>query len=142
MSTCMYWVPTWYASAWTPEPKPWSTCTHASASTPEPKPSSRPTSPPTRLPLQPTPVPTLRPTDSAAKLKELLAGGQAAMEDLIIRCSVGIPIEVLQHKGLGMELRRRLSIALGVDLWSHETGRLVSRLGKAKYHLYTPGQIQ
>ena len=130
-----------HASASTPEPLPWS-------STPEPQPSSRPTKhPPMRPPPRPTPVPKLCPTVSAAleaRRRKLLAMGQmgqVAMEDLILKCSAGIPLQILQHKGIGDMLRGRLSIALRVDLFrkDEETNRLVSKFGKAKWHLFTPG---
>ena len=67
--------------------------------------------------------------------------GQVAMEDLILKCSAGIPLQILQHKGIGDMLRGRLSIALRVDLFSPDeaTKRLVSKLGKARWHLFTPG---
>ena len=67
--------------------------------------------------------------------------GQAAMEDLILKCSASIPLQILQHKGIGDMLRGRLSIALRVDLFrkDEETNRLVSKFGKAKWHLFTPG---
>ena len=67
--------------------------------------------------------------------------GQAAMEDLILKCSADIPPQSLHHKGIGTMLRRRLSIVLCVDLFSPDdaTKRLVSKLGKAKWHLFTPG---
>ena len=67
--------------------------------------------------------------------------GQAAMEDLILKCSADIPPQSLHHKGIGTMLRRRLSIALRVDLFSPDeaTKRLASKLGKAKWHLFTPG---
>ena len=68
--------------------------------------------------------------------------GQAAMEDLILKCSASIPLQILQTKGIGDMLRQRLSIALRVDLFSPDeaTKRLVSKFGKAKWHLFTPGQ--
>ena len=67
--------------------------------------------------------------------------GQAAMEDLILKCSASIPLQILQTKGIGDMLRQRLSIALRVDLFSPDeaTKRLVSKFGKAKWHLFTPG---
>ena len=61
------------------------------------------------------------------------------MEELILRCSDGIPRELLLQKGLCRELRERLSVVLGVDISTREMGTLLSRLGKAKYALYTPG---
>ena len=65
--------------------------------------------------------------------------GRAAMEDLILKCSADIPRQSLQHKGIGTMLRQRLSIVLCVDLFSPDdaTKRLVSKLGKAKWHLFT-----
>ena len=68
--------------------------------------------------------------------------GRAAMEDLILKCSADIPRQSLQHKGIGTMLRRRLSIELRVDLFNfndEETGNFLSKLGNAKYHLFTPG---
>ena len=96
---------------------------------------------PEQILLPPASNPSSVEADSAAvsKIEELLAGGQQAMEDLIFRCSGDIPIEVLRRKGFGNQLRRNLSMYLGVDLWAQEHADLASRLGKAKYHLYTPG---
>ena len=67
--------------------------------------------------------------------------GQAAMEDLILECSADIPLQTLRHKGIGAMLRHKLSLALRVDLnvKDDETGKLLSKLGNAKYHLFTPG---
>ena len=68
--------------------------------------------------------------------------GRAAMEDLILKRSADIPPQSLHHKGIGTMLRRRLSIELRVDLSNvkdEATGNLLSKLGNAKYHLFTPG---
>ena len=61
------------------------------------------------------------------------------MEHLILRCADGIPEELLLQKGLCKELRRRLSAVLGVDISKPGMEPLLSKLGKAKYELYTPG---
>ena len=61
------------------------------------------------------------------------------MEHLILRCADGIPEQLLLRRGLCWELRRRLSAVLGVDISKPGMEPLLSKLGKAKYEVYTPG---
>ena len=61
------------------------------------------------------------------------------MERIVRRCSKDIPMPELVQHGMCPELRRQLTLDLGFDVELPENARVFSRLGKAKYHIYTPG---
>ena len=64
---------------------------------------------------------------------------KAAMEDVIRCCSLGIPRVLLEEQGLCKELRRRVSVLLRKNMSEPDFARMLSKLGKAKYEMFTPG---
>ena len=61
------------------------------------------------------------------------------MEDVIRCCSLGIPRVLLEEQGLCKELRRRVSVLLRKNMSEPDFARMLSKLGKAKYEMFTPG---
>ena len=85
----------------------------------------------------------LRSTDEAtAKLqtKQILDVRNASTELLVLCCSRPLDADDLSRKGILESLRNRLSAACGCDLRDDQHQHLWSRLGKAKYHVFTPGK--
>ena len=85
----------------------------------------------------------LRSTDEAtAKLqtKQILDVRNASTELLVLCCSRPLDADDLSRKGILESLRNRLSAACGCDLRDDQHQHFWSRLGKAKYHVFTPGK--
>ena len=70
---------------------------------------------------------------------EITVAQVGATELLIMSCGRGMPsLAHLQCKGMPELLRQRLSAAWGSDVC--ENNAVFARLGKAKWHVYTPGK--
>ena len=84
-----------------------------------------------------------RPQGSAEATEQagqMLALRSVTHELLVGVCARALPIEALRAKGISPSLRERLNAACGFDLGLQQHQELNSRVGKAKYHLFTPNK--
>ena len=73
-------------------------------------------------------------------LSEISLAQMSAAELLILCCARPMEFSTLRAKGMPFELRDRLCTACGVDLRTDE--RLWSRIGKAKYEVFSPRKTE
>ena len=62
-------------------------------------------------------------------------------ELLVVVCARPLPIEALHAKGITPSLKKRLNAALGFELSLKEHQDVSSRVGKAKWHMFTPEKV-
>ena len=84
-----------------------------------------------------------RMSDSVEDVSQLKAVSAYALfavaELLVLSCSRGLDVH-LQGCGIPQSLQQRLAAACGRDVKFIDDNDLLSKLGKAKYHIFTPGR--
>ena len=76
--------------------------------------------------------------DAQQQTGQMLALRAVAHELLVVCCARALPIETLRTRFVPDRLRERLDEACGFNLSLEQHSHLKSRLGKAKYHVFTP----
>ena len=71
---------------------------------------------------------------------QILAVRFHSTELLVVCCARALTIDDLSRKGLSENLRVRITAACGLNLRDVQNQGFLSRLGKAKYHVFSPGQ--